>query len=78
VKWWVVSSSFASALADEASGWLVRFVAADFAYLKIAAFVTFQATLAFMLGAVTWALLGGQPNAYRSSAPADADDDEEL
>jgi hypothetical protein len=65
VKAWIVSLSFASALGDESAGWLVRFVAPGFAYLKIAAFVTLEATLAFMLAAVVWALATGQPNAYR-------------
>jgi hypothetical protein len=70
----VVSIAFAAALADEASGWLVRFVAPQFAYLKVAAFLTLEATLAFMVGAVTWAIFTTQPNDYRSSAPDDDDD----
>jgi len=68
-KWWGVSLSFASALADEAAGWLVRFAAPGFAYLKIAAFLTLQTTLALLLAAVVWALATEQPNDYRSSAP---------
>jgi hypothetical protein len=75
-KAWIVSLSFAAALSDEAAGWLVRFVAPAFAYLKIAAFLTLQATLAFMLIAVAWALTTAQRNAYRDAAPdADEDDD---
>ncbi|MBI3769793.1 MAG: hypothetical protein HY271_15075 [Deltaproteobacteria bacterium] len=64
-KAWIVSLSFAAAVGDEAAGWLVRFVAPEFAYLKIAAFLTLQATLAFMVAAVAWALATAQPNAYR-------------
>ena len=64
-KAWIVSLSFAAALGDEAAGWLVRFVAPAFAYLKIAAFLTLQTTLAAMLVAVAWALVTAQPNAYR-------------
>lgn len=75
-KAWIISLSFGAALADEAAGWLVRFVAPAFAYLKITAFLTLQATLAFMIGAVVWALRTGQPNAYRSSAPDDDEDDD--
>ncbi len=75
LKAWVVSLSFASALADESAGWLVRFVAPGFAYLKIGAFLTLQATLAFMVAAVIWALATAQPNDYRSSAPEDDEDD---
>ena len=70
----VVSIAFAAALADEAAGWLVRFVAPQFAYLKVAAFLTLEAALAFMVGAVLWAIFTTQPNDYRSSAPDDDDD----
>jgi hypothetical protein len=70
----VVSIAFAAALADEAAGWLVRFVAPAFAYLKIAAFVSLQGVLAFLIGAVLWAIYTAQPNDYRSSAPDDDDD----
>jgi hypothetical protein len=70
----VVSVAFMTALADEAAGWLVRFVAPVFAYLKIAAFLSLQAVLAFLIGAVVWAIVTTQPNDYRSSAPDDDDD----
>jgi hypothetical protein len=70
----VVSVAFMAALADEAAGWLVRFVAPVFAYLKIAAFLSLQAVLAFLIGAVVWAIVTTQPNDYRSSAPDDDDD----
>ena len=75
-KAWIVSLSFASAVGDEAAGWLVRFVAPAFAYLKIASFVTLQATLGFMVLAVTWALLSAQRNAYRDGADDPEDEDE--
>ena len=70
----VVSVAFIAALADEAAGWLVRFVSPAFATLKVAAFVTLEAALAFMIGAVLWAIFTVQPNDYRSSAPAENDD----
>ena len=70
----VVSIAFGAALADEAAGWLVRFVSPAFATLKVAAFVTLEVVLAFMIGAVLWAICTAQPNDYRSSAP-DEDDD---
>ncbi len=76
-KAWIVSLSFASAVGDEAAGWLVRFVAPAFAYLKIAAFLTLQTTLAIMLAAVTWALVTAQPNAYRGDADDENDEDYE-
>ena len=70
----IVSLAFASALADEASGWLVRFVSPVFAYVKVAGFLGVEAVLAFMVGAVLWAIYTAQPNDYRSSAPDDDDD----
>ena len=76
LKAWVIGLAFASALADEAAGWLIRFVAPVFVYVKIAAFLTFQATLAALVVVVAWALLTAQPNDYRSSAPDDGEDDD--
>ena len=70
----VVSIAFAAALADEAAGWLVRFVSPGFAYLKVAAFLTLEAVLAFMIAEVSWAIFTVQPNDYRSSAPDDDDE----
>jgi hypothetical protein len=70
----IVSIAFTTALADEAAGWLVRFVSPHFAWLKVAAFVGLEAVLAFMVGAVLWAIYTTQPNDYRSSAPDDDDD----
>jgi hypothetical protein len=75
-KAWIVSLAFAAALADEGAGWLVRFVAPAFAYFKIAAFLTLQTTLAFMVGAVGWALATAQRNAYRDDVDASDDDDD--
>ena len=72
-KAWGVSVSFASALADEASGWLIRYVAPGFAYLKIGAFLALQTSLAVLVVAVLWALLTAQPNDYRSGVADDAD-----
>lgn len=53
----VIAAGFSSALLDEGSGWLVRFVHPSFAWLKIAAFLAFQGVLAFLLatlGAFLW------------------------
>lgn len=48
--------SFLSSLLNEASGWLVRFVHPGFAWLKVASFVVSQASVAFLIGALTWFL----------------------
>jgi len=65
VKLWVISLAFLAGLADEGAGWLVRFVSPGFAYLKIAAFLLLQGTLAVLLVAVlVVAVGGGYRNAY--------------
>jgi len=40
----------------------------------VTAFVTLEAVLAFMIGAVLWAIFTTQPNDYRSSVPNDDED----
>ncbi len=45
----IISMAFLSGLLDEASGWLVRFVNPDFAWLKVISFVGLQASLMFLL-----------------------------
>jgi len=52
-----IAASFGSALLGEASSWLVRFVSPHFAWLKIAAFITFQACLAFLIAGLARFLL---------------------
>ena len=56
---------FAAALLDEGAGWLVRFVAPGFAYLKIAGFLLLQGSLAALVVASLWAVFaGGQGETY--------------
>lgn len=55
--------SFGSALLDEASGWLVRFVAPQFGLLKVLSFLTLQASLIFLLGALALHLFRGAAHA---------------
>lgn len=57
LKIWLSSLTYASALADEAGGWLVRFVHPLFAYFKIAAFVVLELSLAALLIVVITALI---------------------
>ncbi len=64
VKTGVIVTSFISALSFEASGWLVRFTHPAFAWLKIIAFLTLQAMIAFLLGALALFL-------WRSRRPAE-------
>jgi hypothetical protein len=49
LKIWLSGLTYSSALADEAGGWLVRFVHPWFAYFKIAAFVLLELSLAALL-----------------------------
>ena len=57
LKIWLSSLTYAAALADEAGGWLVRFVDPLFAYFKIAAFVLLEFSLAALLITVITALV---------------------
>ena len=45
----LIVGAFLSAVLDEGAGWLVRFVHPGFAVLKLAAFVSLQGILAFLL-----------------------------
>jgi hypothetical protein len=73
VKAVLIVVAFASALLDEAAGWLVRFVHPAFAYAKIAGFLALEASLGVMLVLVTYAVWRTPPNAYRGVL----DDDDE-
>lgn len=57
LKIWLSGLTYGAALADEAGGWLVRFVDPVFAYFKIAAFVVLELSLAALLIIVITALL---------------------
>lgn len=57
MKMMLVVSSFLSAVGDELSGWLVRFVHPLFAYAKITAFLMLETSLAALIVAVVTALI---------------------
>lgn len=59
VKFSFICSAFLSALLNEGSGWLVRFVDPGFAVLKVASFLSFQVILAFLLWTLGVFLLSG-------------------
>jgi hypothetical protein len=48
----LIAVTFVSALLDEGSGWLVRFVSPRFAWLKPVGFLGLQGAIAFLLGAL--------------------------
>jgi hypothetical protein len=49
--------TFVSAVTDELSGWLVRFVHPGFAWLKISAFILLETSLLLLSVLVIWSLL---------------------
>jgi len=55
-----VAGGFLSALLDEGAGWLVRFVHPGFAWLKLAAFVSLQGILAFLIVSLAAFLRSGR------------------
>ena len=57
LKVWLSVLIYGSALADEAAGWLVRFVDPQFAYFKIAAFLVLELSLASLIIVVIISLL---------------------
>jgi hypothetical protein len=80
VKPWFIIVPFGSALLDEGSGWLVRFVSPHFAYLKIAGFLALEASLAVLMVACVWAVVAGSSDAYRGEEDEldEEDEDSEL
>ncbi len=60
----LIVASFGSALLDEASGWLIRYVHPGFAWAKLAGFAGLQVTLLAMLVVVAGAVWRTPPNDY--------------
>lgn len=56
-KLWLTGLVFGSAVADELAGWLVRFVHPNFAWFKIAMFLTLETSLFAMLVLVIVSLI---------------------
>jgi hypothetical protein len=60
-KLWMIGIAFGSALLEEGSGWLVRFVDPRFAWVKLASFWALQGILGFLLlGLVMFLIAGGR------------------
>ena len=57
LKVWLSVIVYASAIADEAAGWLVRYAHPGFAYFKIAAFLVLETSLAVLIIAVIISLI---------------------
>ncbi len=69
LKAWLIIIPFFSALIDEGSSWLVRFVHPGFAYLKIAGFLALEISLAALVVICLWAIFRGSPEHYRQQRP---------
>jgi hypothetical protein len=57
----VIAAAFGSALLEEGSGWLIRFVHPGFAWVKLVAFFALQGLLAFLLVGLALYLRSGRP-----------------
>jgi hypothetical protein len=57
LKIWISAIVYASAIADEIAGWLVRYVHPHFAYFKIGAFLTLEISLAALIIVVIFSLV---------------------
>ncbi len=57
IKIWLSVFIYLAAIADEAAGWLVRFVDPWFAYFKIAAFLALEASLLVLIVVVVLSLI---------------------
>ncbi len=69
IRLWLIVVPFLSGLANEAAGWLVRFVHPAFAYAKIGGFLLLQASLAALVVASLWATFRGSQNNYAGNGP---------
>ena len=67
-KAWLITLPFLSALLDEGSGWLVRFLHPGFAWAKIAGFLLLQGSLAALVVLSLWAVLSGSQDNYDDTA----------
>lgn len=64
MKIWVSGLVYVSAIADEAAGWLVRFVHPDFAYFKIGAFILLELSLALLVVVVSLSLIQSRSRGF--------------
>src|SRR6185503_4152450 len=63
-----ILAAFGSALLSEAAGWMTRFWHPGFAWLKVVMFVTLQAMLAYLIGALAIVLARGRGRGARGRA----------
>ena len=56
---------FVFAVGNEGAGWLVRFAAPGFAYLKIATFLGLELSLLWVMGVTVWSMVTQRRGGYR-------------
>jgi len=61
-----IAAAFLSGIADELSGWGVRFVHPAFAYVKVLSFLSLEAVLLWLMIAVAHALVTEAPSDYEN------------
>lgn len=64
IKAWGIATAFAAGIANELSGWGVRFVHPAFAYAKIASFLVLEGIILWLMILVGRALLTNAESAY--------------
>jgi hypothetical protein len=69
LKIWLSSLTYISALADEAGGWLIRFVDPVFAWFKITAFLVLEFSLSTLLIVVIAALIRARVQMRQNRTP---------
>jgi hypothetical protein len=62
---------FVFAVGNEGAGWLVRFAAPEFAYLKIATFLGLELSLIGVMAVTAHSMLSGRRGGYRVAASRD-------
>jgi hypothetical protein len=67
----LIVTAFLSAALDEGAGWLVRFVHPGFAVVKLAAFVSLQSILAFLLIGLALFLRSGAQTQTETAKPGE-------
>ncbi|MFA9461849.1 hypothetical protein [Thiohalorhabdus methylotrophus] len=56
---------FVLAVGNEGAGWLVRFAAPEFAYLKVVTFLGLELSLLWVMGITLWSLVANRRGGYR-------------
>jgi hypothetical protein len=78
LKIWLSGLTYVSAIANEAAGWLVRFVHPNFAYFKIGSFLVLELTLLVLIIAVSGSLFKARHSMGKENKPRDTGRTKEI